>query len=182
MFSVELRAGSCDSDTETTVPPWAVLRRPEPVGALLTLYRSWERDRLSAEADDLVFELVATLTVPAPERRPGAPPRWLSTALEEMYDTCPRRPSTAGLAKRNGVHPVHLARVFREYLGMPPTTFARWLRVRAAASSLGSRARSAADAAAVCGFADQSHLCREFRAFVGSTPSVFRRLTRPVDI
>jgi carbonic anhydrase len=57
-----------------------------------------------------------------PDRGDAAatPPRWLAVARELLDDHCGEAVRVAERARAAGVHPVHLARVFRRYLGCTP--------------------------------------------------------------
>jgi AraC family transcriptional regulator len=68
------------------------------------------------------------------------------------------------------VHPVHLARVFRQAWGCSPGELLRRRRVERASDLLLRRRMTAAEAAAETGFADQAHMTRAFRAVLGATP------------
>ena len=83
------------------------------------------------------------------------------------------------LADDAGVHPVHLARVFRLHEGRTPGSYFQRVRVRAACHQLRMQDYSLAMIAAECGFADQSHFTRVFRKFTGKTPAQFRRMLAP---
>ncbi|MEU8621887.1 helix-turn-helix domain-containing protein [Streptomyces sp. NPDC048623] len=73
------------------------------------------------------------------------------------------------VADRTGWSLRHLESRFREQIGLTPKRLARVLRLRRAVGEL-TAGRGAADAAAVCGFFDQSHLGREFNALMGMPP------------
>lgn len=80
------------------------------------------------------------------------------------------------LASQCGLSPRHFARAFRQSIGVPPH---RWLlqrRVERAREMLRSQARSLAEVALACGFADQSHFTRVFNAMVGVSPGLWRRM------
>jgi AraC family transcriptional regulator len=79
----------------------------------------------------------------------------------------------AALADEIGVHPVHLARVFRAHHGMPLGTYLRGLRLDWAAGQLRT-STPLADIAAGAGFVDQSHFTRAFRSHTGLTPGQYR--------
>ena len=74
-----------------------------------------------------------------------------------------------------GVHPVHLARVFRSCLGVSPVEYLRKIRVRKAIEMMGS-AEGLATIAVRAGFFDQSELTKSFRREVGATPAAVRRI------
>jgi AraC family transcriptional regulator len=83
------------------------------------------------------------------------------------------------LAHDAGVHPVHLARVFRAQEGRTPGDYLQQLRVRAACHSLRDPEYPLAIVAVECGFADQSHFTRVFRKLTQTTPAQFRRAITP---
>ena len=66
----------------------------------------------------------------------------------------------------------HLTARFREDIGLSPKTVGRIARLHRAVSLLPS-ARSWADLAIRCGYADQPHLNRDFRSLTGCTPTEY---------
>lgn len=79
----------------------------------------------------------------------------------------------ATLAGVAGLSRFHLIRAFRKETGLTPHAWLSDLRVRRARRLL-ARGIAPAEAAAMCGFADQSHLTRAFKARIGTTPGRFR--------
>ena len=102
------------------------------------------------------------------------PPKWLSAIADRLNDQFLENISTSELAHEAGVHPVHLASVFRRFYGQTIGEYVRQLRI-AHASRLLSGRRSFAEIAYECGFADQSHFNRLFKRHTGMTPGAFRR-------
>jgi AraC-like DNA-binding protein len=81
------------------------------------------------------------------------------------------RVTVEGLARASGVSRQHLARVFRERIGVGPKTYIRLARFQPVLSYTGARASiDWALAALDMGFADQSHMIAECRRFSGLTP------------
>jgi AraC family transcriptional regulator len=106
----------------------------------------------------------------------AAPPPWAFTAYESVMDDAWRPELTVGaIAATAQVHPVHLARVFRQAWGCSPGELLRWRRVERASDLLLRRRMTAAEAAAETGFADQAHMTRAFRAVLGATPRAWLR-------
>ncbi|WP_116206319.1 helix-turn-helix domain-containing protein [Amycolatopsis circi] len=66
----------------------------------------------------------------------------------------------------------HLAVRFREQIGLSPRTAGRIARLHRAVSRIPT-ARSWAELAIRCGYADQSHLNRDFRGLTGCTPTEY---------
>ncbi|HRQ63402.1 MAG TPA: helix-turn-helix domain-containing protein [Xanthomonadaceae bacterium] len=85
------------------------------------------------------------------------------------------------LVAASGYSHRHFDAVFRAAVGLNPKAHERLLRFRALLRALRSHpARSWAELAQDCGYADQSHLIREFRRFAGVPPGTYSRLT-PAD-
>jgi AraC family transcriptional regulator len=103
-----------------------------------------------------------------------ASPPWLHRILDAIRDD-PAHPHTlAALSATAGVHPSHMARVFRAHTGQTVGAYVRQARVERAKSAIAAGV-PLVEIAASCGFADQSHLTRTFHRLVGSTPAAFRR-------
>ena len=77
-----------------------------------------------------------------------------------------------------GVHPVHLARVFRLHYGTPVGAYVRGLRLEWAAGRLTASDDNIAQIALQSGFYDQSHFTRAFKHQFGLTPLAYRRAAR----
>lgn len=68
----------------------------------------------------------------------------------------------------------HLARLFRNQVGLPPHAYSLRLRL-AKACGLLAEGVPIAEVAQVAGFADQSHLTRHFKGRLGLTPGEYVR-------
>ena len=126
--------------------------------------------------EGLVCEMLALgarLRIP---RAPGrGRPSWLSRVEQLLHDRFIHPISLRDLGREAGVHPVHLARVFRSHHGMSPGEYARELRLIWAAGRLAESGDSVCDIGLQAGFADQSHFGRAFKRRMGLTPAAFRR-------
>src|SRR5262249_59962280 len=69
-----------------------------------------------------------------------------------------------------GVSRQHLARVFRERIGLAPKTYCNLVRFQSGLVYAGRTGVDWAQAAAAMGYADQSHMISEFRRFSSLTP------------
>jgi AraC family transcriptional regulator len=78
-----------------------------------------------------------------------------------------------------GVHPAHLARVFRRAHGCTIAQYRTKVRVQRACGLLALPEASLAQIAAEVGFADQSHFTRAFVSVVGAPPGAYRGLLYP---
>jgi AraC-like DNA-binding protein len=96
----------------------------------------------------------------------------LRRALSLIADSPAADVSLADLAAEAGLNQYQLMKAFREQFGMPPHAFQVAQRVSHARRLLEAGV-SAADAAAMAGFFDQSHLHRHFRRRMGITPAAY---------
>lgn len=135
--------------------------------------------------EGLSLELAAEAVAPIGEsdHRPG----WLTLAETYLADAFDQPIGVADLARVAGVHPVHLARGYRRWLGAAPGERLRARRLERAADLLMAGRASIGEIALAAGFCDQSHLNRQFRQAYGVTPGEFvrlcgRRPTRAGDV
>lgn len=128
----------------------------------------------------LILEMLATAARVERSERPGpAPPAWMARVKEIIHDRFGERLTIAELAREAGVHPSHLACVFREHHKQPIGTYIRRLKLDWAAERLVSTRWPLSRIAAQAGFSDQSHFTRVFKRRSGMTPGQFRRARRP---
>jgi AraC family transcriptional regulator len=106
--------------------------------------------------------------------RQGAPPRWIASVRERLDDGAAL--AVRSLASSAGVHPVYLARCFRQWYGCSITAYAARRRVQRAAGRVASTSRPLSAVSCDLGFADQPHMCRIFRRHTGLAPSEYRAL------
>lgn len=83
-------------------------------------------------------------------------------------------PSLSRIAREVGLHPSHLARLFRARYRESIGEYARRLRLEWAAERLIGTDEALASIAARAGFADQSHFTRAFKRRFGVTPGSYR--------
>jgi AraC-like DNA-binding protein len=79
------------------------------------------------------------------------------------------------LARRVGVSPSHLARVFQSNLGRSPMSYLSEMRIRHAQSLLLRSSLSVKEISYMVGFRDQLYFSRVFRRETGLSPRAFRR-------
>ncbi|HEX6740474.1 MAG TPA: helix-turn-helix domain-containing protein [Sphingomicrobium sp.] len=127
----------------------------------------------AADAEQL-FDLLGLVAELRPARTPTA---WLDS-IRSRLEREPNPPSVAELAGLKGVHPVYLARAFRQRFGCSLRDYRRRARVRRAANLLASSTLPIAEIAARLDFFDQSHLCRDFRAELAVSPRAYRAIVR----
>ena len=124
--------------------------------------------------ESMALELVGTAG--GSTEHVDASPAWIRRAYEALMDGDPSiKLGIGAVAARVGVHPVHLARAFRQTWGCSPGELLRWRRIDRACDLLRASHLSAAAIASDVGFVDQSHMNRAFRAEFGLTPGAYRR-------
>ncbi len=103
-------------------------------------------------------------------------PVWLEQARRIIDDSCTESLRVDVLARKVGVHPVHLNRMFQRRLGLSAKADIHRARNVAAARLLADSSIPVCDVAAEVGLCDQSHLNRVFKRSTGITPARFREL------
>ena len=145
------------------------------------LYREF---RQMDEVSSLVIEGLALEMFAATSRRYGArmsgqrTPRWVERARELIHTRFPESLTLSSLASTVGVHPVHLARVFRRHYRSTIGEYVRQVRIEFASRELSLSDAPLAEIAAAAGFADQSHFSKTFKRLTGQTPAEFRSSSR----
>ncbi|MDX1687280.1 MAG: helix-turn-helix domain-containing protein [Candidatus Promineifilaceae bacterium] len=127
----------------------------------------------------LVLEMLARAARGQRERSAESrPPAWLGQAREYLHANFNGSFLIADVAEAVGVHPVHLARTFRQHYGVSPSTYLRRLRLDWVAARLVRSDEQLSLLARRAGFADQSHLTRLFKRQTGLTPGQYRDVVR----
>lgn len=155
---------------------------PDARRAALRLTRALlARDAEPLSLEGLSLELAAQALSPTPD---GARlPSWLERTESYLADAFDQPIGVVDLARVAGVHPVHLARGYRRWMGAAPGDRLRTRRLERAADLLMRGRDPIGEIALACGFCDQSHLNRQFQRAYGVTPGEFARLCgRPPDV
>jgi AraC family transcriptional regulator len=137
------------------------------------------RDELAPLAvEGLVLELLARAAREATRSAERPLPPWLRRARDLVLAETPESRSVAEVAAAVGVHPVHLARMFRLHFGNSVASYARTVRLDRAAMLVAASDTPIAAIALQAGFFDQSHFTRWFKRHTGLTPLAYRRARR----
>jgi AraC family transcriptional regulator len=149
------------------VGPWLAKR----------LYQEYRRlDSVSSLAmEGLALEIFAETSRGGVRTLDRKPPRWLLRARQLLHDRFSEDLSLSEVAAAIGIHPVHLARVFRKEYGCTLGDYIRRLRIEFACRKLADSETSLAQIAILSGFSDQSHFTNAFRRQMRMTPGEFRR-------
>ncbi len=129
--------------------------------------------------EGLTLELLAECSRQAGRTPERQPPRWLLAATDLLHARFHERLTLAAVAGAVGVHPAHLARVFRRFHGRTLGDHVRELRVEFACRRLASSDAPLAEIALAAGFSDQSHFSNTFKRHTGMPPAAYRRYARP---
>jgi AraC family transcriptional regulator len=87
-------------------------------------------------------------------------------------------PRLAEVARIAGVHPMHLAKLFRKRFGYSMGEFLRRQRIAWACEQLACKTGTISSIAARAGFADHAHFTRTFRRVTGCSPRWYREQVR----
>lgn len=105
------------------------------------------------------------------QQTPGS--HCLREARDFIHAHFARNIGLAGIAAASGVHPSHLAKMFRRHYGCTVGEYLRRLRLEFAARELALSNRTLGEIALAAGFYDQSHFTNAFRRRFGLTPSAY---------
>jgi AraC family transcriptional regulator len=148
---------------------WQMLR-------LLREFRDTET-RFTLTIESLILEIVADV---GGERRigPGLPFHRWKLLQEKVHESFRESIRTRDLASAAGIHPVHVARLFRLKTGITPGEYLQHLRAQCACRLMQNPDRSLGEIASESGFADQSHMSRILKRLVHCSPGNLRSLLR----
>jgi AraC family transcriptional regulator len=172
LLDLEVDAGWLgDAAQELQVMPRSSLFRGGlPYFLGLRIYRQLSAD--SGGFEEAATELLSFFFAgPLGRRRPA----WFHRALEICSEIHDPQLSLGRLALSLGVHPVHVARSFRRFMGCTFGEHLAEVRIRKAFELLRNSKRPIVEVAYACGFADHAHLCRALKKSTGQTPSAFRK-------
>ena len=129
--------------------------------------------------EGLTLELLAETS-----RRPVALaerqcPRWLKQVEELLASRFTENLTPEEIAAVVGVHPVHLARVFRQFFHCSLGDYVRRLRLEFASRELCASDTPLIEIALVAGYCDQSHFSKAFKRHTGMSPARFRTSCQP---
>ncbi|WP_431686721.1 helix-turn-helix domain-containing protein [Hahella sp. NBU794] len=133
--------------------------------------------QISYEMMAHVLRRYAVFRKPDAAYKGGLAPATKRKVLEYMQAHFGEDLSLERLALVAGLSPFHFARMFKVTMAEAPHQYLRRLRINAARELL-AQGVDLAEAALICGFANQSHFTRAFKQMSGVTPGSYRRQTR----
>ena len=182
-FTVSLSSVQLSQLLDTARTPSAAvhLREERALGLAWALLMECARWNSSSQlkAESLCLELLAETSGSPLPSRPPLPP-WLLVACELIRDEPDKTPHVRDVAKRVGVHPVHLARAFRTFAGCTPGDLLRARRLELAAEALMKSENSLAEISLASGFSDQAQFTKAFHRIYGVPPGAYRKSSHAV--
>ena len=123
--------------------------------------------------------LFAELVAEVPSAKPVDFPLWLDGVLAFVQQHFRRDPPLQEIARRAGITPVHLQRVFTTTVGATPRHWMERQRMEEARRLLGERMLTIAAVAQQCGYDDAFHFSPVFRRFHGRSPRQWLAQVQP---
>jgi AraC family transcriptional regulator len=105
-------------------------------------------------------------------------PRWLKRAKDLINARFAENLTLEQIASEVGIHPVHLASVFRQKYHCTVGEYIRRLRIEYACREIAKGETPLAIIALEAGFANQGHFSGAFKRLTGFTPAAYRNFSR----
>lgn len=173
-FTVEVNREAMKSLGEYTTEPLDLSERGTTLVSLASRlfyeFKNWN-DGSELIAQGLTLEMLGRVAISSNERMLTRP-AWLSGVVEKLRAEYLDGFSMELLAAGAGIHPIHLAFVFRRFYGQTIGEYVQQLRVNQA-SRLLVEGRALADVAYETGFATKATLTAPSNAASGSRPVHF---------
>lgn len=162
--------------------PSTLLFDPAMSGAFRALAAASRAPASRLEREELIANLFARLVLEHGENaqgepRPGIEHRAVRRAKDYLEAHYVDAVSLDTLGTLVGLSPFHLARVFRDDVGVPPHEYQTQLRLSRARALL-ARGLDVGHAAHATGFFDQSHFARHFQRYFFMRPSDYRKTAK----
>lgn len=181
--------GTASLNVEISPDSWRTLTRDDARGRAIpgrvlsgdvewlafSVWREFHRDdHASALGMNEAVALLCAAEREAAERTPRAAPQRVDLAAEYIGQRLAPAPGLAEVARVVGVHPMHLAKLFRRRFGCSMGEFVRRRRIAWACGRLADESLTIASIAVKAGFADHAHFTRTFRRLTGCAPTWYR--------
>ncbi len=152
------------------LPPAMAVYPAGAFGYLYQLLYCFVQDLGTGLQDEYILNWLAM------QREQKIPTRllWLPRVKQILEDELGEPYAIADLAARVHVHPVYLARAFKEREGLTPGEYLLKMRLKKAMELLLRTGQSVSAIAYATGFSDAAHFIRSFRACYQASPYKFR--------
>ena len=134
----------------------------------------WRDDASDLAIEALVLELLAQTIRQHPSRLSHPAPRALCDARAFIHARFNHSIGLSEIAAAVGLHPSHLAKMFRRHYRCTVGEYIRRLRLEYAAQELSRSGKALGEIALAAGFYDQSHFTHLFKLHHGLTPAAYR--------
>lgn len=124
--------------------------------------------------EGLFLEMAADISRARAMRQTACAP-WLKRVREILHDRFAEDLTIETLALAVSVHPVHLARTFRQKFQCTIGEYVRRLKVNFACREISDSNKTLVEIAYLAGFSSQSHFTTVFKRLTGTTPAEFRK-------
>ncbi len=131
--------------------------------------------------EGLILETLGDATRQNTRSMSLAQPLWLRQAKDFIHENATGGVSLIDAATFVGVHPTHLASMFRKFYGSSIGEYVRRVRLDYAVRELTQSDKPIAEIASAAGFYDQSHFTHAFKLHLRMTPTEFRTSFRAGD-
>lgn len=121
-----------------------------------------------------LFELLAQLGQQALPQG-AATGRYVNRALNYMQSSYMEELSVARIAGQLGLDRSYFCRIFKEAVGIAPSTYLVELRLERAATLIAQQGYTPGEAAACCGYSDPVNFSRMFKRRYGEAPSRYAK-------
>lgn len=128
--------------------------------------------------EGLALEMLGEVSRATNRSRDSAIPGWLIRARDFLHENFANPCTLSLVAETVRVHPVHLARVFRQHYHSSVGEYIRKLRVEFACRRLVESSASLCQISLESGFAHQSHFSTTFKRLTRITPAAYRATFR----
>jgi AraC family transcriptional regulator len=128
--------------------------------------------------EGLTLEMMAETARHSAQNVEKAIPHWLRRAKDLIHTRFAQNLTLDQIASEVGIHPVHLASVFRKQYQCTVGEYVRELRIEYACREIAKGETPLAIIALEAGFANQGHFSGTFKRLTGLTPSAYRNSTR----
>ena len=137
------------------------------------------RDEASSVAiEAIILELLAQAMRQGSSHLPATESRSLRDARDFIHARFGHPLGLSEIAEAAGVHPSHLAKMFRRHYRCSVGEYIRRLRLEYAAQELSRSDKTLSEIALSAGFYDQSHFTHVFKLHFSLTPSAYRAATQ----
>lgn len=126
--------------------------------------------------EGLTIEILAQAARNSVSTFKGKEPRWLKQVIELLNNSFFENLSLEDIGLQVGIHPVHLATVFRQKYNCTIGEYTRRLKIKYACREISSGEFPLSSIGLNAGFGDQSHFSKVFKRHMGMTPNEYKKL------